>query len=279
MGWFKKLRKRVEKVVKKAVKVVAPIPSVVVDVAKGKDFEEAVKDVIEAPVEVAKEVAGAKGDIEGELDNVFDRIIDGIAGDEARKVFQDLRRVAKPVDDKTAEAFLGALNKFIETGDFNYLNPLVSLIAGEIQEARDQYWSVAKPIPMDVVNAMPTEIQNYAKQARHIDVSQTSGLSLPALAANHLKKVRAIVAVDLIFFRGIPSGQGNEDLHFWAHEIFHVKQYSDTGLEGFVKKYIGEEAGFRPLGSEGNALEVEADLFACRLFPIPNPAYLSGPCP
>jgi len=283
VGLFKEIKKKIigraKKIVKKGIKMIAPIPSIIVDITKGKKPEDAAKDVVKARIEVLKEVHGIAGDIEQELNKVIGKITEKVVGEGARKVVEDFRRIAKPVDSRTAESYLSALSNFVDTGDLAYINPLIGIIAGEIRTARDQYWDRAGSVSNKVVNLMPLEIQAFAKNAKYIDVSDISTLSLPAIATNHLNKVKAVVAIDLIFFGGVPAEQGDRALHLWAHELFHVKQYSDYGIEDFTKRYIGEEIGQAVGNKKGNALEIEADKFACGAFRISNPAYLKGPCP
>jgi hypothetical protein len=42
----------------------------------------------------------------------------------------------------------------------------------------------------------------------------------------------------------------------------------------FCARYLGEELGMHSKSGTDNALEAEADIVACRYFPVANPAYI-----
>jgi hypothetical protein len=76
----------------------------------------------------------------------------------------------------------------------------------------------------------------------------------------------------------VPDAETEEGRHYWAHELWHVMQYKRWGVDGFVRRYLGNEFGFRGRGSQANAIEEEADRVACRYFPISSPRYIRA-CP
>ena len=105
-------------------------------------------------------------------------------------------------------------------------------------------------------------------------------VTLPHFAIDHGNHAGAITLKNLIIFDRLPGSVGDDDLHFWAHELFHTGQYHFLGTETFTKRYLANELGFRPVGAIGNPLEVDADMFACRYYPNGTANYLpGGACP
>ena len=278
MGWFEDLRKEAEDLLQNPPTPVPPIPVPVppfIDLTKGKKPEDIAKDAVTAPIRNAKDAARSIGDVKAQFSGNVAKIVEKSVGKDARHVWEDFNRVHSLVDERDAEAFLEGLEAFVKTGKVDNINPIVAFIAAEVKKTRDQYWNDATQIPAPIVDAMPPDMKQTARAARYIDVSDISDLNLPAFALSHLQRARAVVLIDLIFFHGIPDTNTQRAKHLWAHELLHVKQYQELGYQGFVRDYYGEEAGFK---TGGNALEIAADLFACRLFPVPNPSYLGGPC-
>jgi hypothetical protein len=83
--------------------------------------------------------------------------------------------------------------------------------------------------------------------------------------------------IDLVFFNRSPGVTTQAEKFLWAHELFHVRQYDEMGLE-IVRKYYAEEFGFRSAGSQANEIEAAADRFACHHFRVQTPFYI-GACP
>jgi hypothetical protein len=266
------------KFLKDAVRILSPVGSTVTDLIQGKTLEESAKETAKAHVGIAKAPLDKAAEVKAEIKRSIQKAAEKIGGESARNLLEDIDLFTSLVDGQTASSVLGGLNNFIDTGELSHLSPLNALVAGELKRTRERYWDIAQQIPPGVLSAMPKEIQPHLAKSRCILVSSASGLALPSWALKHLGKADAIVIIDLIFFNVIPGHDNTEDLHLWAHEAFHLKQYRDLGVEGFTERFLGEEQGGHAAGSLGNALEIEADIFACRNFPVQNPRYLPGPC-
>ena len=281
----KALPKKVERAGKKAAgkvtdnaetvaRVAAPGTMIAVDVVKGKKPREAVKKTVKAPVELARDGYGAVAGLEAKGVNVAGRLAEAIGGTKGRRFGEDLLRLAKPLDARSAQGLLSGVERFIDTGELSHLNPLVFLGASELRRAREAYWDRAAPIPAAVVDKMPSLIKPHARAARFIIIKSVSRLSLPVFAIQHFDEADAVTTIDLIFFRRVPGSRTNGDLHYWLHELYHVRQFAVKGLEGFVERYVGEQIRNKGV----NELEARADRFACKYFPVPNPRYI-GECP
>lgn len=274
MGWL-------SKILKNPVKILVPPPIVpgdvggkVVDkITDGKKPEVAVKEAAVETADDAAKVAGHAADVENRIDAVKKALVAKIGGNAAEAIFNDIERISKPADASTAEAAAFGIGEFIETGDLNALNPFAIELAAEIKRVRDAYWDKASALPPAVVAAMPVEIRSEAASARVIDVSQINGsLNLPSMAINHLGRATALAAIDLIFFKTIPQALTLHDRHLWCHELWHVRQYREWGVEGFSRRYIAEI--LQNSDPAKNDVEIAADAFACRHFWVENPAYI-----
>lgn len=68
----------------------------------------------------------------------------------------------------------------------------------------------------------------------------TGGFALPWLAFEYGDAV-ALTLVDVIMFRN-PRAAEN-DLKLWAHELTHVQQYQQWGIQGFTTRYVRDPHG------------------------------------
>ncbi|HYE17549.1 MAG TPA: hypothetical protein VEA69_03840 [Tepidisphaeraceae bacterium] len=275
MGWLQDAADRARDV----ARVVAPVQTTIVDVVAGRPVNEAVRDTVTAPVRVPVDAAADAAAIGADLDSKITHLEAGLAqkvgGDAARKLVLDVRRVTTPFDAQVQKQLVDSTQKFVETLDLEYLNPLVAAMAAELQRARDNHWPQAAPIPAEVISALPPALAEVARGARHIAVAEANVLALPTFAIQHFERATAVAVIDLIFFKRTPSSAGADDLHYWAHEVTHLRQYRDLTLQGFVKRYVHEELS---RGDRVNALEMEAALDACRHFPVATAPYI-GTCP
>ncbi|MBR1296636.1 hypothetical protein [Bradyrhizobium sp. AUGA SZCCT0042] len=200
-------------------------------------------------------------------------------GGEAEKILADAESYFHPVTDEAKTAALHGLLKWLETGDLNYMQPIVILTIGQLRKARNDLWDKAYPIPASIIQAMPAELHPVLGKCRMMQLSDVPGkINYPNFAVRHLNESQNCTLIDLVVFDPIPPQDTNHD---YAHEFWHLHQFDVLGVEEFVKQYL--TADFKPKTTGGpdddvNAMEREADYFACRHFPIPNPAYVDH-CP
>jgi uncharacterized protein DUF4157 len=270
MGWISKI-----------VSVVAgPAAGTVAGVVTGEKPADAVKDAVTAPVAVpvsaATAVASSVADAASRIDQMEADLVKQVGGDGARNLFLDVRRVVKPMDEQAAAKLLDSVQQFVNTLDVSFLDPLVGLVAAEMQRTRENFWDEATAIPEDVINLMPSDLAELARASRYASVADVNKLSLPAFAIEHFDLATAITLIDLIFFQEVPGSETDEDRHTWAHELTHVRQYRTMGLLAFAKEYTHEGTKAKITGGL-NPLEAEADRYACKYFPIEHPHYI-GSC-
>jgi hypothetical protein len=244
-----------------------------------KEADKAFDGVVEAVAKPIKDGARELSKVEQRVKDAIGDASERLGGEGARALVEDIVRVAKPLTYSHFEAMVESVEEFLKTGNLEALNPLATLVAGEMRMARDAYWDRARPIDGAVRALMPAELQVAIDKARFISMAEVQAeLPIPTFAINHLKRASAMVAIDLIFFKNVPDAETEEGRHYWAHELWHVMQYSKWGVDEFVRRYLGNEFGFRGKGSQANAIEEEADRVACRFFRISNPRYIRA-CP
>jgi hypothetical protein len=256
-----------------------PLPKIPTPKEILKEADKAFDGVVGAVAKPIKDVASELSNVEQRVKDVIGDATERLGGEGARALVEDIMRVARPLTYSHAEAVVESVEEFLKTGNLEALNPLATLVAGEMRMVRDTYWDRAHPIDGAVRAAMPAELQVATEKARFISMVEVQAeLPIPTFAINHLNRASAIVAIDLIFFKDVPDAETQEGGHYWAHELWHVMQYNEWGVDGFVRRYLGNEFGFRGKGSQANAIEEDADRLACRFFRIPNPRYI-GVCP
>jgi Domain of unknown function (DUF4157) len=208
-----------------------------------------------------------------------DEIRSKLGGEDAVGFMRDVDRLSAPLTPQHRAAAFDAIRRFILTGETQYLQPLAALAAGELRKARDDNWHRADPIRPEIISAMPLELHDVMRESKFMPLSKVPGeVNLPDFAIKHLKRASAITLIDLVVFKDIPDHSTTQGKHFWAHECYHLRQYKQLGVTDFCKRYIGNAIGFRAKGKTINPMEEEADLFACRHFRVPKPAYIQA-CP
>ncbi|MDO8777609.1 MAG: DUF4157 domain-containing protein [Burkholderiaceae bacterium] len=283
MGWFKKLRKKVETVAKDFLRTPGRIIRQPIDVVRGKtDLDDAVKNSVRAVIRPFKSTAKAAAELDRIAQQLTVKIAAKVGGEKAANLMADINYVARAVvDPALGVAVLESVDRFVETGDLEYLNPINIYALREIQQTRERIWEAAHAIPQPVLDALPPAVSTLASGVRWILESEIPGdLHLPSFALNHVRHAGAITLIDVIVFKRLPGPTDDEDKFLWSHELYHTHQYRSMGIETFTKQYLGNEFGFRAAGKDQNAFEVQADMFACRYFPTASPKYLpGGVCP
>lgn len=243
-------------------------------VVQGKPIDVAVKDVLKAHLRVSASAADVAADIDACTKAILTKAAASVGGEKAEDILADVLRAAQPYPPEYASASLKLLEQYLETGQLESLNPVAMFIAGEITNSRNLLWGRGRPIPIEVIGALPEELRPRAGVCRYLKLSEVPGnTTIPTIAIKHLQKATAVCLVDLIVFQEVPGFTGAEDLFYWCHELHHAQQYAGWGIHEFVARYVKHE-----LASGLNPIEEDADLYACNFFPEAQPAYIKS-CP
>ncbi|UYV13784.1 MAG: hypothetical protein NCW75_05740 [Phycisphaera sp.] len=128
------------------------------------------------------------------------------------------------------------------SGSLRGQNPLqvtAAPLAAAIRAARNQHAPRAQPLPEDVKDGLrpylPSHVLNRAQYA-----VGTVEITLPNFIGKGHKffdQHKAVVVDDIIVFPTSPPSF-DESPYWWAHEVLHVQQYHDMGVEMFAYEYI-----------------------------------------
>lgn len=117
-------------------------------------------------------------------------------------------------------------------------------LAAAIREARDRHIGSAKPLPEDIkeplLNFFPKEVLDRARYTvGKVDITLPNGIGQ---TMKYMKGGYAVVVDDVIVFNSSPPSF-YENPFWWAHEMAHVQQYMQWGVEEFALRYISNYRG------------------------------------
>ena len=128
-----------------------------------------------------------------------------------------------------------------------------SSLAFALRQARDEATaSGSEPIPMHIRAQLEPWYDFAVLDAARYRVGDEQQIS----AANALLQnpdVNAVTLIDTIIFRHASDAEDNVAL--WAHELKHVQQYQELGVEAFATAYTRNYEAL-----EGPAYKVEAEV-------------------
>jgi hypothetical protein len=140
------------------------------------------------------------------------------------------------IDKPQPEAIKDAIEHFPDDLK-NFLNPAGTLLAIAIRDARDSVRPGAKKIPPNVRAALKSYFPKSILDRVRWDMRSQAGFGLDSLVLK-VGDADAITLDDTIVFR--MGGRESTDivnLELWAHELSHVIQYQNMGVEGFANVY------------------------------------------
>lgn len=115
------------------------------------------------------------------------------------------------------------------------LNPAGSALATAIRHAAAQARWGAQPIPDDVKASLAPYIPNYILNKAVWTVFDGNRITLDTQLLRACWDTVAAITVDnVIVFKNPPS---RDRIDLWAHELVHVMQYDNMGVEGFANVY------------------------------------------
>lgn len=108
-----------------------------------------------------------------------------------------------------------------------------------------------QPIPPHIREQLLRWYDPGVLDAAHYKVSD-NGQFNAATAMLQNPDVGAVTLIDIILFRDAPSAEQNVAL--WAHELKHVQQYQEWGVEGFAQRYTQD---FNAVEAPAYAIQAE----------------------
>jgi len=122
-----------------------------------------------------------------------------------------------------------------------------------LRQARDEATaSGSQPIPLHIRAQLEPWYDFAVLDAARYRVGDEQQVS----AANALLQnpdVNAVTLIDTIIFRR--SANAEDNVALWAHELKHVQQYQELGVEEFARRYTRDYQAL-----EGPAYEIEAQV-------------------
>jgi|SRR5215213_1366779 len=132
----------------------------------------------------------------------------------------------------------------------NPLQLFATPLAAGIRAARERHVQNARPLPDDVKAALKDHFNESTLNRAKYSVGNVQ-ITLPNFIGQGAKLFGedgyAVVADDIIIFNTPPPSY-KDDPFWWAHEMTHVQQYEQLGVEGFAYKYL-----MHPKGVEAEA--------------------------
>lgn len=139
------------------------------------------------------------------------------------------------------------------------LNPAAPILAGMIRVSRGQALNRGtQPIPAHIQQ----ELAPYFPPGLLAKVSWTTanGISIDGALKNWFNQEGAVTLDDVVVFSG--TGQA-QDLQLWAHELTHVLQYAQMGVETFAFNYSINWSGMEGQARD-NASRIASSVAASR---------------
>jgi hypothetical protein len=146
----------------------------------------------------------------------------------------DANRGQVSIERPRLEAIPEMLQKLPKDVGQALLNPAAPYVATAIKFSRGQALNRGvQPIPQNIRNDLqryfPAEILNKVRW------TTAGGISLDGALKNWFNQEGAITLDEVIVFSN--SDQAQNDVELWAHELTHVLQYSQLGVETFAFHY------------------------------------------
>ncbi|MAG79742.1 MAG: hypothetical protein CMN89_12270 [Sutterellaceae bacterium] len=138
------------------------------------------------------------------------------------------------------------------------LNPAAPIVATAIRFSRGQALNRGvQPIPTNIRQALspyfPSQILDKARW------TTAGGLGIDGALKNWLNQEGAITLDEVIAFTDVQ--QANNNVELWAHELTHVLQYAQMGVETFAFQYTYDWNGLESQARD-NASRIMASINA-----------------
>lgn len=124
-------------------------------------------------------------------------------------------------------------------------DPLAALalpLAAAIRDARSKFYNESKPLPDKLIQllapVLPMPLLHRARYAKG-----ELKIALPYIINSEKKMfenepTHAVTVDDIIVFSNVPGCETESDVVWWAHELHHVHQFSQWGVDQFAFNYL-----------------------------------------
>lgn len=239
------------------VKLPSPPGSNLAGVLKGKSLEEALRG---AEKKIAEDVRRALT-INQIPDRLMLQIGEEALGDVGKIMVQTVHGTKILAESIAVEALLAQLSgenpegfdpEFLESPE----GKTALALAASIVWSRDYYLKLdsTKPLPSSLKELMKNGFSMELLDTVRIAKSEAFDIALPGPINAGQKFFTgheyAVTLDNVIVFSKIPPESGLDQLQWWAHELYHVKQYGDWGIAGFAERYVKDWAGIENEASE-----------------------------
>lgn len=167
----------------------------------------------------------------------------------------------------------------LKTGKIGALIDLIKPAAiTALKNGRREALGAAQPIPASIICLIPNERdRQFLADCKYTTLDRIDDKRFIEAWSYFCDKKypnEGITLIDVIVFRKPLDLSHPADMFFFVHEIKHILQFRDKGVDTFVSDYLDDIASGRPVVT----LEGEADEFACSLVHGQTPHYISK-CP
>ncbi|QYU69581.1 hypothetical protein J4558_05425 [Leptolyngbya sp. 15MV] len=225
----------------------------------GVDLKPIIKSIV-GPIHIVTKLAEGDNLTEATTDLVINQVgasgeIFGLFGDDAEKLAESIALIsAIPV---LVVVNLAGDAVEVAEGDIEPEDLVGSPLSTLLQHAHQLYSPVARPMPIELKyllnGIVPAQILNRAKYVIDKTPDNVAGL---ANLLNHLSDdgIHAVTADDIVIFSSGPSSSLS-GLLLWVHELYHVGQYAEWGLEKFAAEYT---TNYKDVEEAANVAEEKA---------------------
>lgn len=174
------------------------------------------------------------------------------------------------------------LTRALSTGKLlDVINVIKPLSATAMRRGQLEARHSCQPIPAVVLSLIPAESDRrwLSERSRYTVLSHIDDKRFIEVWSFFSGHIEAIVLVDIVVFRKEPDLANPVDLFRWMHELKHVLQFRDKGVDEFVSDYIDDVLAGRTVESKKvPMLEQAADEYACGIIHGVAPGYIPR-CP
>lgn len=242
--FWSRARDGVVKVAKGSVKVVTKpmtiIPEVIVDTTKGKDIGKSLQNHAHQYLDGHKDIARGTADIHTEVSKETRKIVREVGGD----VAGDAVDFALEGQDRLVEDSAGAVSAGVELAKGKGLVSIpAEMLAAELRQAESTVLPESKPLPRHVIEEMskiyPDSVLKHARYVVGSKISTNVAEMLNRAVRIGENSANAVTVGRVIVFERQPG----KDYGWWAHELGHVQQYMEMGIDGFARAYVKNRDG------------------------------------